>query len=69
MAEVNGHDISQLVEILGRPVNPQGKPRAVIAYTVKGKGFASAENSTAWHHKAKITKEEISVLRAEVITS
>ena len=69
VAEVNGHDISQLVEILGRPVNPQGKPRAVIAYTVKGKGFASAENSTAWHHKAKITKDEISALRAEVITS
>lgn len=69
VTEVNGHDISQLVEVLGRPINPQGKPRAVIAYTVKGKGFASAENSTAWHHKAKITKDEVSALRAEVVNS
>jgi hypothetical protein len=25
-----------------------------------------AENSTAWHHKAKITSDEISSLRTEV---
>jgi transketolase len=67
--EVNGHDVRQLVEILGDSVEPSGKPRAVIAYTVKGKGFASAENSTSWHHKAKITKDEISALRAEVAIS
>ena len=66
VTEVNGHDVSQLVEVLGKSVNPHGKPRAVIAYTVKGKGFVSAENSTAWHHKAKITKDEILTLRAEV---
>jgi transketolase len=66
VTEVNGHDIEQLAEVLGNSINPLGKPRAVIAHTVKGKGFASAENSTAWHHKAKITKDEISSLRAEV---
>lgn len=66
VTEVNGHDVSQLVEHLGRTMASHGKPRAVIAYTVKGKGFASAENSTAWHHKAKITKDEISSLREEV---
>ena len=64
--EVNGHDVSQLVDVLGKSVSQSGKPRAIIAYTIKGKGFIVAENSTTWHHKAKITKDEISSLRAEV---
>ena len=66
VTEVNGHDVEQLAEVLGKSRKPHGKPRVVIAHTVKGKGFVSAENSTAWHHKAKITKDEISSLRAEV---
>lgn len=66
VTEVNGHDVVQLAEVLGRSTVTNGKPRVVIAYTVKGKGFASAENSTAWHHKAKITSDEISSLRTEV---
>ena len=66
VTEVNGHDVEQLAEVLGNSRKPHGKPRVVIAHTVKGKGFISAENSTAWHHKAKITKDEISSLRAEV---
>ncbi len=66
VTEVNGHDVVQLAEVLGRSTVTNGKPRVVVAYTVKGKGFASAENSTAWHHKAKITSDEISSLRTEV---
>ena len=64
--EVNGHDVAQLTKVLGSSAKLSGKPRAVIAYTVKGKGFASAENSTAWHHKAKISRDEISLLRKEM---
>jgi len=66
VTEVNGHDVVQLAKVLGSSTVPTGKPRVVIAHTVKGKGIASAENSTAWHHKAKITSDEISSLRAEV---
>jgi transketolase len=66
VTEVNGHDVVQLAKVLGSSTVPKGKPRVVIAHTVKGKGIASAENSTAWHHKAKITSDEISSLRAEV---
>jgi transketolase len=35
---------------------------AVIAHTIKGKGIRAAENSPEWHHKAKISKEEILLL-------
>jgi transketolase len=66
--EVNGHDVAQLSDVLGSSIKQTGKPRAVIAYTVKGKGFVSAENSTTWHHKAKISKDEISLLRKEINT-
>jgi len=64
--EVNGHDVAQLSKVLGTSTKLSGKPRVVIAYTVKGKGLASAENSTTWHHKAKITRDEISLLRKEM---
>jgi transketolase len=66
VVKVNGHDLHQLEKELNSPQNSYGKPKAIIAYTVKGKGVRSAENSTVWHHKAKITREEIAPLRLEV---
>lgn len=65
--EVNGHNIIDLEAHLRKQPLSGGKPKAVIAYTVKGKGIESSENSTAWHHKAKITKEEILNLRRELL--
>jgi transketolase len=65
--EVNGHDISQLIEVLGQSTRDYRKPRAIIAYTIKGKGIASAENSTDWHHKARISADEILILREELM--
>ena len=64
--KVNGHDLAQLEKELNSPMDSYGKPKAISAYTVKGKGIPSAENSTIWHHKAKITQEEIAPLRLEV---
>lgn len=47
--ECDGHDISELLENLKRP--PQaGKPLAIVAHTIKGKGFSFSENNNAWHH-------------------
>jgi transketolase len=54
VAEVDGHDVSALRDLLGRlPLSP-AKPTAVICHTVKGKGIPFAENDANWHHKAKI---------------
>ena len=66
VVKVNGHDLAQLEAELNSPMDSYGKPKAIIAYTVKGKGIPSAENSTIWHHKAKITQEEVAPLRLEV---
>ena len=46
--EVDGHDISALHGAFAR--STQGKPLAIVAHTVKGKGFSFSENSNAWHH-------------------
>ena len=41
--EVNSNDMTALVNILSKP-NATGKPRVIIANTVKGKGITVAEN-------------------------
>lgn len=60
--EVNGHDVDALREALTLP-STKGKPTAIICHTVKGKGYAAAENNLAWHHKSKISEAEIQVMR------
>ena len=47
---VNGHDIPQLIETIGRAQQVKGKPSLVILDTVKGKGFSFAENNAAYHN-------------------
>ena len=69
VSEVNGHDISDLESNLKKQPLIKGKPKAIIAHTIKGKGIISSETSSAWHHKAKITKEEITILRRELQAS
>lgn len=52
-AEVDGHDIPALVEALGKAKAARtGKPQALIARTVKGKGVSFMEGQAGWHGKA-----------------
>jgi len=55
--EVNGHNISQLLEAL-KKFNKSTKPVMIIAKTVKGKGVSFLENKEGWHGKA-LSKEEL----------
>lgn len=57
VAEVDGHNISELIEVLGKPCDKEGKPRAVIAHTTKGKGIRFMENSAMWHNRIPNEKE------------
>lgn len=54
--EVDGHDVEALYEAFRAP-REAGKPRAVVAHTIKGKGFSFTENNNAWHH-AILTKDQ-----------
>ncbi len=48
---VDGHDLSSLSETLDSVPFESGKPNAVIARTVKGKGISFMENDVTWHHR------------------
>ncbi len=45
--EVDGHDMQQVVEALQHCT--EGKPHAVIANTIKGKGVRMIEDQNGWH--------------------
>jgi transketolase len=49
--EIDGHNIPALLEAMRRPPDPEGRPRAVIANTVKGKGVSFMEDDNNWHYK------------------
>lgn len=45
--DVDGHNIEKLYESL--QVSTEGKPRVIVAHTVKGKGISFIENKKEWH--------------------
>ncbi len=48
--ECDGHDAEALLQALKQAVG-DGRPTAVIAHTVKGKGVSFMEGQSAWHGK------------------
>ena len=63
-AEVDGHDVDQLSAVLSGLPLQENKPSAIICHTIKGKGVSFVENNMEWHHKNRITDEEIQALNA-----
>ncbi len=62
--EVDGHDVSALQRTFAElPFSP-GKPNAIIAHTLKGRGISFAELDATWHHKATVDAAMIERLRA-----
>lgn len=47
--EIDGHDYRQIMMALEKGRNTAGKPTAVIADTIKGKGCSFMENRPEWH--------------------
>ena len=54
-AEIDGHNIDDLYTYF-KNINNDSKPNALIANTIKGKGFSFSENNNTWHHSI-LTKE------------
>lgn len=47
--EIDGHDIAQVVSAYDQAAQVGGKPQAIVARTVKGKGVSFMELNPAWH--------------------
>jgi transketolase len=64
--EVDGHDVGALRAVFHSLPFDAGRPSAIICHTVKGKGVRFAENNMKWHHKNKVTDEEVEALLAAI---
>ncbi len=55
--EIDGHNIEEILRALDEADTIKGKPTAIIAHTVKGKGISFAENAAGFHNGA-LTPEQ-----------
>ena len=62
--DIDGHKIDQLVNAIEAP-KMEGKPRVIVANTIKGKGVSFMENNNEWHHN-RLTKANFDLAIAEV---
>ncbi len=66
VAEVDGHNVQELRSIMTSTPIESRKPSAIICHTIKGKGISFAENNLNWHHKSKMSDEDIRSLLNEL---
>jgi transketolase len=50
--EIDGHDVEQIDRAYREAAETTGRPTAVVARTLKGKGYSAVEDKTGWHGKA-----------------
>jgi transketolase len=62
--EIDGHDVAQIVNAFEAPL-VSGRPRILVAHTVKGKGVSFMENNNEWHHN-RLTKANYELALAEL---
>lgn len=65
MIAIDGHSFEQLFAAFDGAKTIKGKPTAIIARTVKGKGVSFMENNPEWHGKAP-SKEQAQQALAEI---
>jgi transketolase len=64
--EVDGHSVPELREALSRTPFEADKPSILICHTIKGKGVSFVENNLKWHHKTRVSEDEVRSLLAEL---
>lgn len=66
--EIDGHDMSQIVDALDEAESVSGGPTMIVSRTVKGKGVSWMELNSEWHGKApdpEQTRRALAELRGE----
>ncbi len=66
--EIDGHDIEEITDTFDKirgSQNKTGKPSAILAHTIKGKGVSFMENVVVWHGVAP-NDEEYSLAMKEI---
>jgi len=55
--EIDGHNLNQILNALAKAKEIKGKPTAIIAHTIKGKGVSFMEYNIDFHGKAPTPEE------------
>ena len=63
--EIDGHDVEAIDLAYREAAATNGRPTAIVARTIKGKGYSAVENQEGWHGKA-ISPEEAEAAIAEL---
>ena len=63
--EIDGHDLAQVLDAVSKAQRTRGRPTAIIARTVKGKGVSFMENNPDFHGRAP-NKEEYEMALKEL---
>jgi len=64
-SEIDGNDMSAVVEALGKVPENGGKPVAIIANTVKGRGVSFMQDDNNWHYRIP-NQEEVQAAKKEL---
>jgi len=62
VVEIDGHDMDQILGAFAQARHTAGRPTAIIAQTIKGKGVSFMENEAGWHGVS--TRDEAELQRA-----
>lgn len=65
--EIDGNDIQQVYNAYHEQ-RQDGKPKAIIGNTIKGKGISFMENNAEWHHN-RLTKDQYEAALIELEAS
>jgi len=63
--EIDGHDVEAIDRAYGEADTTTGRPTAIVAKTLKGKGYSKVEDQPGWHGKA-ISQEEVEAALEEL---
>jgi transketolase len=63
--EIDGHDVGAILSAAARCPTADGRPTAVIAHTVKGKGASFMEDNNNWHYRIP-TADEVARAKQEL---
>lgn len=63
--DVDGHDLDSLGRLMRNVPDGSGKPIAIIAHTIKGKGVSFIEDDNNWHYRSP-NAEELAKAKAEL---
>lgn len=63
--DINGHSMEEIDSAITSLQSQYGKPKCIIAHTVKGKGISFMENDGQWHRNIP-TEEQYETAKAEL---